>query len=274
MGKAIPGFFYGTAWKEEETETFTFQALKLGMRGIDTANQRKHYYEVGVGLAIGRAVRERLVTREDLYLQTKFTFVGGQDHRLPYDPAESIAEQVWTSCESSLDHLKADYLDSYLLHGPETRSKLTENDWEAWRTMERLVSNGMIHSIGVSNFSGPQLKELLLQAKIKPAFVQNRCYPSIDWDAPVRQICDANGIIYQGFNLLADPLLQKSPVVGSLCTKYRAPLGKLIYSFAIQAGILPLSGARDPAHLLENLSAQPQILSEADFKAMDQLRMN
>jgi diketogulonate reductase-like aldo/keto reductase len=268
MGRTIPRFFYGTAWKEEDTEKFTFQALELGMRGIDTANQRKHYHEVGVGLAIEHAIRQRIVKREDLYLQTKFTYVRGQDHRLPYDSNDPVAKQVSSSFESSLEHLKTAYLDSFLLHGPETGGPLTQNDWDVWRTMEGLVDSGKSHTIGVSNFSGPQLQQLLAKAKIKPRFVQNRCYPSIGWDAEVRQICHAHEIIYQGFNLLRDPILQKSPVTQTLCKKYQVPLGALVYGFAIQVGILPLSGARDPAHVLENLSAKAEALSQDELSAM------
>src|SRR5205823_13434397 len=85
-GVRVPRFLYGTAWKEDETERLTALALRQGFRGIDTANQRRHYHEAAVGRAVTAAVESGLVTRDDLFLQTKFTFRGGQDHRLPYDP--------------------------------------------------------------------------------------------------------------------------------------------------------------------------------------------
>ena len=84
-GVRVPRFFYGTAWKEDETARLTALALGQGFRGIDTANQRKHYHEAGVGRGIRDAVESGLVGRDDLFLQTKFTFRRGQDHRLPYD---------------------------------------------------------------------------------------------------------------------------------------------------------------------------------------------
>src|SRR4051812_18854786 len=92
-GVRVPRFLYGTAWKEEQTQTLTEQALHRGFRGIDTANQRKHYVETGVGAAVKAAVQSGLLSRDDLFLQSKFTFQRGQDHRLPYDLAAPIAVQ-------------------------------------------------------------------------------------------------------------------------------------------------------------------------------------
>src|SRR5271168_3499063 len=89
-GVRVPRFLYGTAWKEDETQRLTELALQQGFRGIDTANQRRHYHEAAVGQAVAAAIVGGLVTRDDLFLQTKFTFRNGQDHRLPYDPAAPI----------------------------------------------------------------------------------------------------------------------------------------------------------------------------------------
>src|SRR5262245_29002347 len=116
-GVTVPRFLYGTAWKEDETERLTTLALSLGFRGIDTANQRRHYHEAAVGRGVAAAVAGGVVTRADLFLQTKFTFRRGQDHRLPYDPDAPIARQVEQSFQSSLDHLGTDVIDSYVLHG-------------------------------------------------------------------------------------------------------------------------------------------------------------
>src|SRR5919106_6346039 len=113
----VPRFIYGTAWKENETERLTRLALEAGYRGIDTANQRRHYFEAGVGAAVARAIADGLLQRADLFLQTKFTYVDGQDHRLPYDPNADIATQVRQSFASSLEHLQVDSIDSYVLHG-------------------------------------------------------------------------------------------------------------------------------------------------------------
>src|SRR5437773_7971947 len=114
----IPDFLYGTAWKEDRTPALTELALRMGFRGIDTANQRRHYNEAGVGEGLAAAYRAGVVTRADLFLQTKFTYRGGQDHRLPYDPAARLSVQIEQSLAGSLEHLATDHMDSLVLHGP------------------------------------------------------------------------------------------------------------------------------------------------------------
>jgi diketogulonate reductase-like aldo/keto reductase len=110
-GVQVPRFLYGTAWKEDKTQHLTELALQQGFRGIDTANQRRHYHEAGVGQAIAATINSGLVVREDLFLQTKFTFRRGHDHRLPYDPAAPVPMQVEQSFASSLEHLGIDVID-------------------------------------------------------------------------------------------------------------------------------------------------------------------
>src|SRR5258708_39125562 len=102
---AIPDFLYGTAWKEDRTAALTELAIRTGFRAIDTANQRKHYFEAAVGEGLTAVYRAGVVTRADLFLQTKFTSVDGQDHRLPYDPNAPLSTQVAQSMTSSLKHL-------------------------------------------------------------------------------------------------------------------------------------------------------------------------
>src|SRR5687767_10824881 len=129
-GIQVPRFLYGTAWKDDQTQRLTELALAQGFRGIDTANQRRHYHESAVGLALAASIRSGLLTQADLFLQTKFTFRAGQDHRLPYDPRAPIATQVEQSFASSLEHLGVEGIDSYLLHGPTQRTGLSAADWE------------------------------------------------------------------------------------------------------------------------------------------------
>ena len=72
-GVRVPSFLYGTAWKEQDTQRLTELALRQGFRGIDTANQRRHYDEAAVGRAVAASVEGGLLARKDLFLQTKFT---------------------------------------------------------------------------------------------------------------------------------------------------------------------------------------------------------
>src|SRR3982751_6210652 len=90
----LPRFLYGTAWKEDRTQALVELALQQGFRGFDTANQRRHYHEAAVGQAIATAVQSGLLSRDELFVQSKFTFQRGQDLRLPYDPKAAIPVQV------------------------------------------------------------------------------------------------------------------------------------------------------------------------------------
>src|SRR5260221_14665087 len=89
-----PDFIYGTAWKEDRTPALTELALHAGFRAIDTANQRRHYFEAGVGQGLAAVYAAGIVTRSDIFLQTKFTYQRGQDHRLPYDPSAPLTTHV------------------------------------------------------------------------------------------------------------------------------------------------------------------------------------
>ena len=201
-GVPVPCFLYGTAWKENQTQLLTELALQQGFRGIDTANQRRHYHEAAVGQAISTSIKSGLLVRDDLFLQTKFTFRRGQDDRLPYDPAASIAHKVEQSFASSLIHLGIDVVDSYVLHGPTQRAGLAAADWEAWRAMEAMHDSGKVRLLGISNVTLEQLQALCRQARVLPSFVQNRCYAVDAWDQEIRRFCTARGMVYQGFSLL------------------------------------------------------------------------
>src|SRR5712671_5128868 len=173
---SAPAFLYGTAWKEDRTPALVELALRTGFRGIDTANQRRHYFEAGVGQGLAAAYRAGVVTRADLFLQTKFTYQPGQDHRLPYDPAADLATQVAQSLASSLEHLGTDHVDSYVLHGPASGHGWTDDDAEVWVAMVKERDAGRTRLLGVSNVSRRHLEQMAAAHAEVPAFVQNRCF--------------------------------------------------------------------------------------------------
>ncbi len=251
-----PWIMYGTAWKEEETRLLTALALEVGFRAFDTANQRKHYVEAAVGDALHQAIDDGLITREELFVQTKFTFHAGQDHRLPYDPAAPIADQVAQSFRSSLEHLQTDFLDSYVLHGPSQWEGLGEADWETWGAMEELHRAGKCTHLGVSNVSAEQLRALLEGAETPPTFVQNRCFARRGWDREVRAICSDHDITYQGFSLLtANAAELRHPDVAELARKKDATIPQLVFCFAARVGMLPLTGTTSRQHMEDDLAA-------------------
>ena len=256
-------FIYGTAWKEERTEECVALALREGFRAVDTANQRKHYFEAGVGAAL----RGAGVGRDELFLQTKFTYADGQDHRLPYDPRADFATQVAQSFQSSLEHLGVTTIDSYLLHGPRTRRGLSDGDKETWRAMEALQRDGRTRFIGISNVTAEQVATLCDFATVKPEFVQNRCFASMGWDRDVRDVCRANGIRYQGFSLLTANVRElQSPVMRRLAAKYNVPVTRLVFAFALQIGMICLTGTTSAGHMRDDLAARDLELSPEDVR--------
>lgn len=239
---------YGTAWKEDKTEALVRLALEAGFRAIDTANQRKHYFEEGVGNAI------KGFPRDQLFLQTKFTFSRGQDHRKPYEDSDSYAVQVKKSFESSLEHLGVEYLDSLVLHGPFGGRGIVSQDLEVWDAMEKLHKEGKVRGLGVSNVSQNQLKLLCDAVKVKPQFVQNRCFADQGWDLNVREYCRENKMIYQGFSLLtANQSEITQPQVRTIAEQYKKTIPQIIFRFSKQLGMLPLTGTSNKDHMKQDL---------------------
>ena len=265
----LPRFMYGTAWKKEATAPLVQLAVSSGFKAIDTANQLIHYQEALVGEAL-KALEAQGRNRESLFLQTKFTPANGQDHRMPYDPSATLATQVSQSFESSLSHLQTDYVDSYVLHGPYSRYGLGKDDWEVWGAIEEIYGSGRAKMIGVSNVTAKQLTLLCEQANVKPMVVQNRCYAVLGWDREVREICQAHHIVYQGFSLLtANREVLSDPVVWEIANGLGTGPAQVIFRFAQQIGMLPLTGTRSEQHMKEDLQIEQFELPASDINRIE-----
>lgn len=268
-----PDLMYGTAWKKDATTDLVRLAVETGFTAIDTANQIIHYNEERVGDALF-FLKEKGIERDMLFLQTKFTSLGGQGgaDNAPYDASADAATQVRQSMESSLKHLRTDYVDSYVLHGPEMRIGLTPYDLAVWSAMEELLAEGKTRSIGVSNVSAEQLELLLKHASKKPAFVQNRCFAVNGWDKPVRDICKRENIIYQGFSLLtANPQAIDHHFVRELADKHGATVPQVIFRFCTQIGMLPLTGTTRKEHMQQDLDCVKFDLSADDLERIESI---
>jgi len=265
----VPSWMYGTAWKKEATAGLVQQAVAAGFRAIDTANQLIHYQEALVGEAL-LALAKQGIRREALFLQTKFTPVNGQDHRTPYDVKADLTTQVKQSFASSLAHLHTDYLDSYVLHGPYSRHGLGTADWEVWAAIEGFYESGKTKMIGISNVSAEQLAQLCAKARHKPMMVQNRCYAALGWDREVREICRTHGIIYQGFSLLtANRGVLVEPEVRAIAERFKTGVAQVVFRFAMQIGMLPLTGTTNPQHMKEDLVSDQFTLSPEDIQLVE-----
>jgi diketogulonate reductase-like aldo/keto reductase len=269
---STPDFLYGTAWKEGRTPALVELALRTGFRGIDTANQRRHYFEAGVGEGLAAAYRSGAVTRADLFLQTKFTYRSGQDDRLPYDPEATLSVQVAQSMASSLDHLGTEYIDSFVLHGPSSGYAWGDADLEVWNAMKSERNAGRTRLLGVSNVSVRHLQQMEALGIELPAYVQNRCYARLGWDRDIRLFCRSRNIVYQGFSLLtANVEVLRHPLVNDLARRAGATPAQVVFGFACAVGMLPLTGTSDAQHMKQDLASVRLELSSDAVLAIETL---
>ncbi len=248
----MPSLLYGTAWKKEKTADLVTRAVKYGFRGIDTACQPKHYNEAAVGEAIRRLTSEG-IARTDLYIQTKFTPLNGQDPlNIPYDRRAPLSEQVAESFEVSKKNLAVSYVDGLILHSPlENMDQLMI----VWQAMEEIYRLGETKRIGISNcYELEMLKQLYEMALIKPTIVQNRFYQDTGYDSEIRTWCKEKNIIYQSFwTLTANPQILVREVVQRAAQIYQKTAAQILFRVLVDIGIVPLTGTCSDKHMREDL---------------------
>jgi diketogulonate reductase-like aldo/keto reductase len=266
----MPRILYGTAWKKADTERLVAAAIGQGFRGIDTACQPKHYFEPGVGAGVAASLGGNL-SRADLYLQTKFTSLSGQDPKqIPYDARAPLPRQVAQSFAVSLQNLRTDYIDCLVLHSPMPTAKQTH---EAWAAMEALVDSGKVGQLGISNcYQLGQLEQLYDGARIKPAVVQNRFYADTQYDRNIRAYCSRRHVIYQSFwTLSANPKVLASPLVTTLGRQYQRTAPQILFRYLTQIDAVPLTGTSSPLHMREDLAIFEFQLTAAEIAQLTEL---
>jgi diketogulonate reductase-like aldo/keto reductase len=258
---------YGTAWKKERTAELVELALATGFRGIDTACQPKHYHEPGVGQGIANSG----VARSELFLQTKYTSVGGQDPAtIPYDPSAPLESQITVSLQTSLKNLRTDYLDSLVLHSPMDTFAQT---LEAWKVMQGFVSEGSVRQLGISNcYSFDYFVKLFDEVELKPVVLQNRFYADSGHDVELRKFCREKGISYQSFwTLSANPDILESRLVIQLGRKYSVTPAVVLYRCLSEVGVTPLCGTQSEQHMREDLALMNFEISQSEVEEVFQL---
>lgn len=266
-GVRIPRILYGTAWKKDRTAALVEQAITLGFRGIDTACQPKHYDEPGAGVGVAACLKAGL-TRAEIYLQSKFTPVDGQDPaRMPYDPKASLAEQVAQSFETSLRNLQTPYLDGLVLHSPLADERHT---LEAWQAMEAIFEAGAAKQLGISNcYALERLERLYQKATVKPALVQNRFHAETHYDREIRAFCREHRILYQSFwTLTANPRVLAHHTLQALAAKYQRTPAQVFFRYLTQIDVIPLTGTTSEAHMREDLAIFELELTTRECDAM------
>jgi len=266
MKQFLPAFVYGTAWKKEATADLVYQALCSGFTAIDTAAQPKHYREDLVAAGVGRAIKEGRVQRSDVYLQTKFTPVSGQDpSNVPYDPVSPLTEQVNASVLSSLRNFnfadvvaedesqKEPYIDTLVLHSP---LQTDQETLEVWQTLEQYVPNEIRH-LGISNCNLFTLMNLYERAVVKPSVVQNRFHADTRFDIGLRKFCQEKQIVYQSFwTLTANPGLVGSNEAGQLADHLHISPQAALYCLVLGLGnVVILNGTKSAQHMKDDWEA-------------------
>ena len=138
--------------------------------------------------------------------------------------------------------------------------------------MEGIYQSGKTKMIGISNVAAGQLALLCEQAKVKPMVVQNRCYAALGWDKEVRDICQAHGIIYQGFSLLtANREVLIYPEIQKIARRLGSGPAQIIFRFAMQIGMLPLTGTTSERHMKEDLQAEQLTLSSQEIERIEKI---
>jgi len=271
-GVEMPRLIYGTAWKKEATAPLVVSAVLAGFRGIDTACQPKHYYEKGVGEALQTLSRDHGIRREDLFIQTKFTSLNGQDPKnIPYDKEADLPLQVQQSLAKSLENLGVTYIDSLVMHSPMRTFAAT---MQVWREFEKFVAEGKVRQLGLSNcYDLDVLQGVYAEATVKPSVLQNRFYDDTDYDREIRKFCAETRILYQSFWTLTanGHLFRRSPIANAAQKRAITP-AEVWFRYLVQRhNIVILTGTKNETHMKQDLNILNWELDENELVEMDGL---
>ena len=235
----------------EETEKAVSEALRAGYRLIDTAQGYQN--EEGVGAAISSAD----IQRDELFVTTKLT---NSEHG--YDKALRAFDE-------SMNKLGLDVLDLFLIHWP---LPMFDQYVETWRAFERLLSDGRVLSIGVSNFEIEHLKRLLAEADVTPAVNQVELHPEFPQEE-LREFHAAHGILTESWGPLGQGkgLLENRHILDVARRKARTP-GQVVLRWHIQLGNVVIPKSVNPDRIRENIDIFDFELDESDMQAIAQVR--
>jgi len=276
LSSTKPYLIYGTAWKKDKTSHFVSDAISTGFRFVDTANQPKHYNEAQVGYGWKSAAEKLGITREDLFLQTKFTSLKGHDQNVPYDSHASLEDQVKESVQGSLRNLQSEYIDSLVLH---SLMRTMDETMEVWRAFESFVQSGKVRQLGLSNcYDIQKFKHVYEKASIKPKVLQNRFYSDSNFDIELRELCKELGVTYQSFWTLTGN--RKALALAEwkeIAIKKELTAQTLMYVFMMALGHTPLDGSTNAKHMEEDIEAMQRfhrgdiLLSEIEMSKLSSL---
>ncbi|MCR4715394.1 MAG: aldo/keto reductase [Treponemataceae bacterium] len=253
-GLKIPKIGFGT-YNEEfaDNKAVILDSIECGYRFFDTAS----LYETERSL--GNALKESGIPRTDVIIETKLWI------------DEMGADNVRKAFEKSLNRLQTDYIDIYMIHWPRQTGtddeKWKELDAETWVAMERLVRQGKVKHLGLSNFLPHHLKNILENCSIKPVVDQLELHPGYSQEAAVA-FCKTNGVLPMAWSPLGRG--RENATIGNailvrLAKKYGKSIQQINLRFLLQKGILPIPKASSKEHMKANLEVFDFELSEDDM---------
>lgn len=250
-GAAMPRLGLGT-WPldDDEAARVVEQALGLGYRLVDTAENYRN--EVGVG----RGLRASGVPRDQVFLTTKFN--------REWHSVEGAAKAF----EASAHRLGVDYLDLLLIHWPNPDQ---DRYVEAWQGLAALLEAGKVRAIGTSNFKPPQLERIITETGVVPDVNQIQLSPHAT-RASSRDYANAHGIVVESWSPLGKggDLLREGPVTAAAERLGKTP-GQVVLRWHIQHGLVAIPKTKTDSRLEENLAVFDFSLSEDEMDALDAL---
>ena len=253
----IPSIGLGT-WQSEKSDAYNAvrAAVDCGYRHIDTAY---NYYNED---AVGKAVKECGVPREQLFITTKLP-----SEIKTYDGAKEYFEK-------SLKALGLDYLDLYLIHAPwpwsDVGSDCTEGNIAAWKAMIDLKKEGKIRSIGVSNFNGEQINSLIDATGVVPSVNQIRFFIG-NTQEPIWEYCKDKNILIEAYSPLATGKIMEIAEIREIAERLGVSIPKLCLKYCLQRGTLPLPKSITPSRIADNLKLDFEI-PESDMKLLNAIK--
>jgi diketogulonate reductase-like aldo/keto reductase len=249
-GVAMPWVGLGT-WAQGANATSSVKAaIKAGYRSIDTGSFYQNEEDIGRGLS------ESGVNRQELFVTTK---VWNSEHG--YD-------STLNSFRVSLKKLALKYIDLFLIHWP-VKGKSNET----WRALESLYSDGVIRSIGVSNFQIHHLDDLMNSAKIMPMVNQIDLHP-LNTCADLGIFCKNHNIQVEAWGPLGQGEVFKIPVLIDMATRHRRSVAQLVLRWHYQNGVITIPKSSNVRRITENIDIFDFSLSEADMQTISQLNQN